>query len=159
MAGRNAFLSEEPVRTDALAIEVNDSGIVPQGIFDEGGELLPTKSAVTSKIGETLCFSGSTTQVTSCGKVVARSVDWTNEGIGRGGYWVRFDIHAEHGDSGAPVYNIFGNGVGLVTAGRPDSLDETLVEPLLHPPKMGESEVPGILDNPHLGHLSLKLGD
>lgn len=158
-AYRDAFETSQLVRTDAAAIEVTAPDLVPQGIFGEGGNLLPIEPAVTSKIGETLCYSGSRTQVPSCGKVVARSVDWMNEGIGRGGYWVRFPSPAQHGDSGAPVYNVFGHGVGLVTAGRPlPALTETLVEPLLHPPRMGANQVPGILDNPLMGHLSLKVG-
>lgn len=75
------------VKADAGVIETTASGLVPQGIFGEGGNLVPTKSAVTAKIGETLCFSGAATRQPSCGKVVARSVNWVNEpgSFGRGG--------------------------------------------------------------------------
>jgi hypothetical protein len=46
-------------------------------------------------------------------------VDWHNEAEGanepdRGGYWVRFTSPAQHGDSGAPVYDVFGHGVGFL---------------------------------------------
>lgn len=122
--------------------------------------MVPTESAVTSKIGDTLCFSGAATRQPSCGRVVARSVDRQNEeGFGRGGYWVKFPVQAIKGDSGAPVYTALGHGVGLVTACRPkNNCSETLVEPLLHPPHMPAEDVLGIFDNPYLGQLSLKLG-
>jgi hypothetical protein len=146
------------VRTDAAAIEVTTSGLVPRGTYGYEGGFRPTRSAVTTKIGETICTSLANSDLVTCGKVVARSVDWRNEGIGRGGYWVTFESPPQQGDSGSPVYTVDGHGIGLVTAGRPiGSLTETLVEPLLHPPKMGPAYVPGILDNPYLGHLSLTL--
>jgi hypothetical protein len=116
---------------------------------------------VTAKIGDTLCFSGAASRQPSCGKVVARPVNWVNQpgSFGRGGYWVKFPVQAIQGDSGAPVCTIFGHGVGLVTACRPiNSCSETLVEPLLHPLHMPAADVPGIFDDPYLGQLSLKLG-
>lgn len=72
---------------------------------------------------------------------------------------MKFPVQAIQGDSGAPVYTIFGHGVGLVTACRPiGDCSETLVEPLLHPLHMPAADVPGIFDNSYLGQLSLKLG-
>ncbi len=74
---------------------------------------------------------------------------------------MKFAVRALHGDSGAAVWrpvcrNSPNLSIGLVTAGRPDSLVETLVEPLLHPYRMPSGTVPGILDA--LGPLSLKKG-
>jgi tripartite motif-containing protein 71 len=160
---RDAWAEGGVVRTDAGAIETNTPDLVPQGIFGEGGVLLPTRSAETAKVGDTLCYSGAETRTPSCGPVVARSVDWHNP-LGesepdRGGYWVKFSIPAVQGDSGSPVYTPFHHGVGLVTSCRPANCSETLIEPLLHPPHMPSGTVPGILDNPNLGQLSLKLGE
>jgi YD repeat-containing protein len=150
----------EPVHTDAQAIEVQSDGIVPQAIFGSGGSPLPVKPASTARKGDFVCFSGAKSQSPNpCGKIVARSKRWVGgDGRVRAGYWVKFNRHAVHGDSGAPVWNISGASIGLVTAGRPEgALTETLVEPLLHPPHM-PTTVPGILKNPHLRPLSLKLG-
>ncbi len=160
---RDAWYAGGLVRTDAGAIETTESGLIPHGIFGERGELIPIRSAETAKIGGTLCYSGARTRVPSCGKVVARSVDWHNEAgsneADRGGYWVRFTSPAQKGDSGAPVYDVFGHGVGMVTACRPvPDCSETLVEPLLHPLHMPADAVPGVLENPNLGQLSLAVG-
>jgi hypothetical protein len=78
--------------------------------------------------------------------------------VARAGYWVKFQEHPIRGDSGAPVYSIFGPSIGLVSAGR-HGFTETLVEPLLTPPGMNSDRVPGILNNPYLQPLSLKLGN
>ncbi|HYJ21531.1 MAG TPA: hypothetical protein VEW07_05860, partial [Solirubrobacterales bacterium] len=161
MVTRDAFAYLDPVRTDAEAIEVNDGGVVPQGIFGAGGALVDTKPAATAKKGDVVCYSGARSQLTACGLIVARSTHWVGgDGVARGGYWVKFSNHPIDGDSGGPVWNLFtGASIGLVSAGRPENvLTETLVEPLLHPPHMGSTQVPGILNNPHIGPLSLKLG-
>ncbi len=97
-------------------------------------------------------------------RLVARSTRWTptanGDGFARGGYWVKFDRPAIRGDSGAPVWAGGSKAsIGLVKAGRPEgSLTETLVEPLLHPPNLASNQVVGILHNPHMAPLSLKLG-
>jgi hypothetical protein len=147
-------------RTDAEAIRVYGSDIVPQGIFGLNGGLIPTGEADKARIGNVLCFSGAKTQVPQCGRVVARSTRWTStDGVARGGYWVKFATPATHGDSGAPVWSHAPGSpsIGLVTAGRPlGSFTETLVEPLLHPYNMATNVVPGILHDPSLRPLSLK---
>jgi YD repeat-containing protein len=160
---RDAYHRSGKAITDAAAIEVTEGGIVPEGIWGWGGNLIPTAQAGRARIGNTLCYSGVFTEHPECGPIVARSVHWTGGGDGkaRGGYWVDFSKHASHGDSGAPVWRpVCRNSpylsVGLVTAGRPSSLAETLVEPLLHPYRMPSEAVPGILDA--LGHISLKHG-
>src|SRR4029077_1397873 len=82
--------------------------------------------------------------------------------MGLAGYWVRFPANKrpQHGDSGGPVWNLrTGASIGLISAGRPcNSLEETLVAPLLHPPNMSPNRVPGILHHVGMQPLSLKLG-
>ncbi len=160
---RNALHHFDPVSsTDAEAIRLHDAGIVPNGIYGWMGKPLATKKAGKARIGDVLCFSGVRTGTPECGYVVARSTHWTpavgGDGHARGGYWVKFSKGADHGDSGAPVWSLTSIGapeIGLVTAGRNGS--ETLVEPLLHPPRL--AGVPGILHDQYLAPLSLKLGE
>lgn len=94
----------------------------------------------------------------ACGKIIARSYSWRWNGIGLVGYWVRFpkDRRPDHGDSGSPVWNLrTGAAIGLVSAGRPEDLTETLVAPLLYPPNMPPKTVPGILHSGALRPLQL----
>jgi YD repeat-containing protein len=157
---RNAYrvLDESPT-TDAEAIKVEDAGVVPQGIWGSGGGLLPTEPAGTAKKGDVLCFSGVITGV-SCGEVIGRTAFWAGagDGVAHYGYWVHFNHPAQHGDSGAPVYSVSGQSIGLISAGR-HNLTQTLVQPLLPPPGMKAGKAPGVLNNPHLRPLSLKLGE
>lgn len=159
---RDAYHRNEKAITDAAAIETTEDGIVPEGIWGWGGHLIPTEHAGRARIGNTLCFSGIRHERPECGPIVARSIHWeAPDRKVRGGYWVKFPVRALHGDSGAPVWrpvcrNSPNLSIGLVTAGRPDSLVETLVEPLLHPYRMPKGKVPGILDA--LKPLSLKQG-
>ncbi|HEX7244190.1 MAG TPA: DUF6531 domain-containing protein [Solirubrobacterales bacterium] len=162
---RNALRHLDPVNTDAEAIRVLDDGIVPQGIYGWNGELIPTEQAGTARVGDTLCFSGATSQVPHCGHIVGRSVHSTagQDGHARGGYWVKFDHPALHGDSGGPVWMPGSKdkprrSIGLVTADRSNGR-ETLIEPLLHPPNLAPGQVVGILNNQYLAPLSLKLGE
>lgn len=151
-------LGESPT-TDAEAIRVEDTQVVPQGIWGSDGGLLPTEPAGTAKKGDTLCFSGVITGV-SHGQVIGRTSFWAgaHDGEARYGYWVHFNHHAEPGDSGAPVYNCAsGRSIGLVSAGR-HKFTQTLVQPLLTPPGMKVGKAPGVLDNPYMRPLSLKLG-
>jgi hypothetical protein len=88
---------------------------------------------------------------------VAREKDFEADGVGSGGYLVEFETPADHGDSGAPVWNPrTGASIGLVTGGN--YRGQTLVEPLLHPPRMNDDLIPGILHNRWLQPLHLKLG-
>jgi sugar lactone lactonase YvrE len=156
---RTGYLQAGAVDTDAEAIRVQSDGIVPQGIFGAGGNLNPTEPAATAKKGNTVCFSGARLQGISCGPIVGRTSFWAGAGDGtaRAGYWVKFDPPPRVGDSGAPVYSIFGPSIGLVSASRHD-FAETLVQPLLTPPGMNSTRAPGILKDPFLRPLSLKLG-
>ncbi len=161
---RDALHHSEPVNTDAAAVRVEDAGVVPQGIFGWEGNLIPTRSAGTAKIGSIVCFSGARTQAPQCGHVVTRSIRSLagEDNHARGGYWVKFEKPALPGDSGAPVWRPVcieraNCSVGLVTARRRGGI-ETLVEPLLHPPNLSPNQVVGILNNKYLAPLSLKLG-
>lgn len=158
---RDALHHFERVSTDAEAIRVEDDGVVPQGIFGWGGDLIATKPAGTVRKGDIVCFSGARSQTPRYGKVVARSTRWTGapDGYPRGGYWVKFNQPAMPGDSGAPVWACeSGASIGLVTASRGYG-SETLVEPLVHPPNLASNQVVGILNNQYMAPLSLKLGD
>lgn len=155
---RRAYGRSEPMNTDAEAIRIDGTGIVPRGIFGWGGNLIPTGAPTKARVGSLVCFSGAHTQVPSCGTIVARERNFVAEGVRTGGYYVQFETPASHGDSGAPVWNPnTGASIGLVTGGN-TGLQLTLVEPLLHPPRMNENLLPGILHNKWLQPLHLKLG-
>jgi hypothetical protein len=157
---RTGFHQPGPTDTDAEAIRVESAGVVPQGIFGAGGNLVPIQPAATVRKRQTVCFSGARTQQVSCGQVVGLAREWAGagDGVPRSGYWVKFDPPAKEGDSGAPVYSIFGPSVGLISGDRSNGA-ETYVVPLLTPPGMNPIKVPGILDDPHLRPLSLKIAD
>jgi hypothetical protein len=113
-----------------------------------------------------VCFSGAISKTAACGRVVARTLNYRGDGgelpFGLAGYWVKFrkDKRPQKGDSGSPVWNVrTGNSIGLVSYGRPsDSLEETLVIPLLHPPNMPANRIPGILHQQNMKPLRLVLG-
>jgi YD repeat-containing protein len=163
---RNALQYAEAsnVRTDGAAIRIKQGGIVPLAKWGWDGHALPTEPAGRARKGNTVCYSGAISKTVACGRIVARSLDWadTDEPYDLAGYWVRFpeDKRPKHGDSGSPVWNRYtGASIGLVSAGRPhDSLTETLVAPLLHPPNMPSNRVPGILHHVGMQPLQLKLG-
>jgi tripartite motif-containing protein 71 len=163
---RSAFqyLETGGVRTDATAIRVKEGDVVPESIAGWEGNGLPTEPATKARKGNTVCYSGAISKQVACGEIVARSFDWHPEDalMGLAGYWVRFPAskRPQHGDSGGPVWNLrTGASIGLISAGRPnDSLEETLVAPLLHPPNMPPNRVPGILHHVGMQPLSLKLG-
>lgn len=119
------------------------------------------KPAVTVTKNSRLCYSGARSQTVQCGRVVARSTEWTNDedSYVRGGYWVAFEgPPLKKGDSGAPVW-LAGSreAVGLIS-GRRNNGSESLVEPLLHPRHLKPDVVVGILHNKHLAPLTLKRG-
>ncbi len=159
---RNAFTTvNERVHTDAEAIWIHGSDIEPRGIFGWDGNLIPTKPASKARVGDRVCFSGARTQTPSCGPIIAREKHFEAEKyLYTGGYWVKFETPATHGDSGAPVWAANGGAsIGLVTAGRPsDTNIQTLIEPLLHPPNMNANHLPGILHHEQIQPLRLRLG-
>jgi YD repeat-containing protein len=161
---RSAFqwLELGGVRTDGAAIRIREGGIVPQAIYGWNGHPLPTKPASKARKGNVVCYSGAISKDVSCGRIVARSLDWQPEGapMGLAGYWVIFPEgkRPEDGDSGGPVWNLStGASVGLISARRKNAT-ETLVAPLLHPPNMPSDRVPGILHHQGMAPLQLKLG-
>jgi tripartite motif-containing protein 71 len=163
---RSAFQWFEPgnVRTDGTAIRIKQGGIVPLAKWGWEGHALPTEPPGRARKGNVLCYSGAISKNVSCGKIVARSLNWHVEGTSThlAGYWVRFPEGKRpvKGDSGSPVWNKrTGASIGLVSAGRPEgSFEETLVAPLLHPPNMPANRVPGILHHQGMAPLHLKVG-
>jgi len=55
------------------------------------------------------------------------------------------------------VYSIFGASVGMIEATRVPT--ETFITPLLTPPGLNPSTAPGVLNDPYLRPLSLKIAD
>jgi sugar lactone lactonase YvrE len=155
----------ERLTVDAEAARVEDPGIVPQGQWSAGGELAPTGPAGTVKLHNTVCFSGAVTERLSCGQVTEISKYWDGAGdnLARAGYWVKFQYPAVFGDSGAPVWSIFGDSIGLISARGGSSethgQDETFVEPLLTPPGLDPNKVYGVLTDPYMRPLSLKIAN
>jgi streptogramin lyase len=153
----------EPLTMDASAVRVEDSGIVPQGQWSGGGEVAPTQPAGTVHVNNTVCFNGATSEQLACGQVTEITKYWNGAGdnYARAGYWVKFNHPAEKGDSGAPVWSVFGPSIGIVDAyggpGIAHGRDETFVEPLLTPPGLNPEKVYGALTDPHMRPLSLKI--
>jgi YD repeat-containing protein len=153
----------EPLTMDASAVRVEESGIVPQGQWSGGGQVAPTQPAGTVHVNNTVCFNGATSEQLSCGQVTEITKYWAgaHDGYARAGYWVKFSHPAEQGDSGAPVWSIFGPSIGIVDAyggpGEAHGRDETFVEPLLTPPGLKPEKVYGALTDPHMRPLSLKI--
>jgi hypothetical protein len=137
---------------------------VPTAIWGWDGQALPTEPPARAKKGNIVCYSGAISKNVSCGQIEARSTRWTEDGasMALGGYWVRFPEGGRpvEGDSGAPVWNRrTGASIGLVSAGRPrDTLEETLVAPLLHPPNLEPWQVPGILHHHAMEPIRLRVG-
>jgi hypothetical protein len=132
---------------------------LPRGIFGSDGHLVPTGPASKGRVGNYVCFSGAFTQEPKCGTIVGREREAADaEGVASGGFWVEFSDPARPGDSGSPVWNPrTGASIGLVTAVR-EYRDQTLVEPLLHPPNMNANHLPGILHSPKVGPLLMTTG-
>lgn len=165
---RNAFQYVDPggVRTDGAVIWIRQGGIVPRDIWAWDGHALPTKPPRKARKRNVVCYSGALSKNVACGKIVARSINHRGTGggasTGVAGYWVKFPKGRRpvDGDSGSPVWNRrTGASIGLVSVGRPpDTFEETLVAPLLHPPNMPANRVPGILHHFAMEPLRLKLG-
>lgn len=162
-AERGDYPARTPLSMDAVAIEARASGLVPQGQWGAGGTLEPTQPAGKVNVGETVCFSGITTQQLSCGPVTEITPYWSEEGNipPMSGYWVKFSTPADHGDSGGPVWSVFGASVGSIEAkpspGEKHSLDETFVEPLLTPPGLDRFVQTGLLERPAFAPMSMKI--
>jgi tripartite motif-containing protein 71 len=160
---RGNYPAGAPITMDAAAIEAHTNGLVPQGQWGAGGTLAPTQPAGKVKVGETVCFSGITTTQLSCGPVTEITPYWNEGGhiAPRSGYWVKFSTPADHGDSGGPVWSIFGPAIGLIDAkpasGEKHTQDETFVEPLLTPLGLNRFVQTGLLENPAFAPMSLKV--
>jgi streptogrisin D len=88
----------------------------PRGDVDlYDGTVQPITSVGTATVGEQVCASGQTTQVT-CGRVLAvnQTVDYGNGDVVRG--LIKTSVHTDHGDSGGPLYH-GSTGLGTVSGG------------------------------------------
>jgi streptogrisin D len=99
-----------------------DFGLVRDDDADAAGDVdlydgtaQPITSVGTAKVGERVCASGQTTQVT-CGRVTAvdATVDYGDGDVVRG--LIATNVHTDHGDSGGPLFD--GSiGLGVVSGG------------------------------------------
>jgi streptogrisin D len=110
--------------TDYGLIE-NDSGDAPGAVDTYDGNQQPITSYADATVGEQLCKSGRTTQVT-CGSVQAldQTVDYGNGDVVNG--LVETNVQAGEGDSGGPWYD---GSTGLGTTSGGDS-STTYFQPL-----------------------------
>lgn len=154
---RNAW-SSGAWRTDSLAIRVA-GGLSPQEIYRKGLAPLPVGSPTRAKRTNVLCFSGYKTDRKECGEVIGRP-EIVEPGFREFIYYVR--MRADHGDSGAPVWNPnTGAAVGLLIGEPPGRPDITAVAPLLPMLNKSVSRVPGALKAMSLSNspdLNLILG-
>jgi hypothetical protein len=153
------------ITMDAAAIQTRAPKLVPQGQWGARNNLVPTEPAGTVHVNQTVCFSGIMTSYT-CGPVTEITPYWAgveenSSPAARAGYWVKFETAAQHGDSGAPVWGVFGESIGLISAmGGPSEKhgpNETFVEPLLTPPGLNRFTATGVLTDPAFAPMSLKI--
>ncbi|MFE0019919.1 S1 family peptidase [Amycolatopsis sp. NPDC059021] len=104
----------------------NDSGDAPGAVNLYDGSTQPITAAGDATVGEQICKSGRTTEVT-CGSVQAlnETVDYGDGQVVRG--MVKTDTHADHGDSGGPWYD---GATGLGMTGAGDTVSVTWFQPL-----------------------------
>jgi streptogrisin D len=103
----------------------NDSGDAPGEVDLYNGSTQPISSVADATVGEQICKSGRTTQVT-CGSVSAldQTVDYGNGDVVNG--LVQTDVQAGEGDSGGPWFD---GSTGLGTTSGGDS-STTYFQPL-----------------------------
>ncbi len=146
--------------TDASAVRLEASSLVPLAIYRNGEAPRPVDPAGTAKHGEILCFSGQATDAVKCGEMVGvryrRFVD-----PGRH-LFIIVRFAGLPGDSGAPVWNpVTGTSIGIVSGGPHDGRVKDWVTPLVVPRGFsGEDaeKVPGALQAPGMGALSVLEG-
>lgn len=148
---------------DAEAILLKNPGVVPREIYTGGPRNWGVQPAKQAYVGNLVYFSGAQTgSPNPHGEVVGRSKGAIKREDGRrsGGYWVEFKPSIDAGDSGAPVFRSDGSAIGLVVGSwtDPDGRHLTLVEPLLHPPNMRPSFIPGILHSEAMRPMYMRTG-
>jgi streptogrisin D len=93
----------------------NDSAYAPGGIDLYDGTMQPITDVRAATVGETVCASGQTTQVT-CGHVTAvdQTVDYGDGSVVHD--LIKTNVRTDHGDSGGPLFD--GSiGLGTVSGG------------------------------------------
>jgi YD repeat-containing protein len=145
--------------TDAAAVRLEDSGLVPRAIFRNGQNARPVGQAGTAKHGEVLCFSGQKTNEVQCGEMIGvRRRSWPSPGRH---IFIITRFAGLPGDSGAPVWSPrTGKSIGLVSGGpnRP-GLHKDWVTPLVTPRGFSSEKVPGALGAPGMYSLNIMEGD
>jgi streptogrisin D len=95
---------------------IRNDTTLPRGDVDlHDGTMQPITSAATPTVGEQVCASGRTTQVT-CGQVLAvdQTVDYGNGDVVRD--LIKTNVHTDHGDSGGSLFH-GSTGLGMVSGG------------------------------------------
>ncbi len=95
---------------------ISDNQAQPSGDVDlYDGTVQPITAAGTPQVGEQVCASGETTQLT-CGKVLAvdQTVDYGDGDVVHG--LIKTNVHTDHGDSGGPLFH-GSTGLGTVSGG------------------------------------------
>lgn len=93
----------------------DDDALGPGAIDRYDGTTQPITSAGAAAVGEHVCASGQTTQVT-CGQVTAvdQTVDYGDGNVVHG--LIETNVHTDHGDSGGPLFDGT-EGLGTVSGG------------------------------------------
>lgn len=93
----------------------NDDAISRGGVDLYNGTVQPITAVGTAAVGEHVCASGQTTEVT-CGQVTAvnQTVDYGNGDVVHG--LTETTVHTDHGDSGGALFD-GGTGLGTVSGG------------------------------------------
>jgi YD repeat-containing protein len=153
-----APLEGQHYETDAAAIRLDSSGLIPTTIYKAPGNNRPVDPAGVARHGETLCFSGVRTNAVRCGEMVGVRYRRGLRGNGRH-LFIITRFAGLPGDSGAPVWNPrTGRSIGLVTGGPNNGKYKDWVTPLLRPRGFSAEKVPGALHAPGMGNLHLREG-
>jgi tripartite motif-containing protein 71 len=143
-------------RTDAEAINL-ENDLAPNAIYRPGESPLRVSGEATARVGDVLCFSGMKTGKVRCKKVLSQYTA-TAAHFSQRVYVVAFG--AEHGDSGAPVWNAgTGAAVGLIEGGPRGKAPLTYVTPLLNMPHESVAHAPGALAAPGMYDLHVITGE
>ncbi len=143
-------------RTDAEAINL-ENDLAPNAIYRPGESPLRVSGEAKARVGDVLCFSGVKTDKVRCKKVLSQYTA-TATHFSQRVYVVAFG--AEHGDSGAPVWNAgTGAAVGMIEGGPRNKSPLTYVTPLLNMPHESVAHAPGALAAPGMYDLHVITGE
>ncbi len=157
---RNGLVGEQHYETDAQAVRL-DGYHAPRYIYRPFRAPLSVGPPGSFNRGQVLCYSGVVSGVVRCGTAIGiRSIVIPEELSGR--MWnIKLEMKPgaplpSHGDSGAPVWEAGTRKIVGLVSGTEDGYG--FVTPLLHPRGFPVEKVPGLLNAPGMGHLTLVSG-